>query len=90
MDLNEGSVPPSAARRLLLAAATRDSNPILTKAVFSLTPVRREALFTNLSSIFNVVLMHIWQLIYFDLMGLRVTDNPILRTLSIRLDAIAE
>lgn len=51
-------MPPSSASLRLLVQATRDSNPILTNAVFSLTPVRRDAFFTNVSSMLSVVLMH--------------------------------
>ena len=51
------SVPPSAARRLLLSFAMRASSPSLTKDVFSLIPVNFEALLISSSSIFKVVLM---------------------------------
>jgi len=51
------SVPPSLARRLLLSRAIRASSPRRTNAVFSLSPVKRDAFSKILSSIFRVVLM---------------------------------
>jgi hypothetical protein len=53
------SLPPRAASRWALLRATKASNPILTSAVFSFTPVKREASFSIESSILSVVLMHI-------------------------------
>jgi hypothetical protein len=54
---NPFSVPPSLASRLLLSRAIKASRPSRTKAVFSETPVRREAFSIILSSMFNVVLI---------------------------------
>ena len=56
---NRFSVPPSAANRAALARAIRASRPIRTKAVFSVTPVKRAAAANAASSILIVVLMHI-------------------------------
>lgn len=53
------SVLPSAANRAALSRATSASSPILTRAVFSFTPVSLEALSNTASSILSVVLMHI-------------------------------
>jgi len=52
------SVPPSAASRAALSRATSASSPILTKAVFSFTPVSLQAFANKASSILSVVLMH--------------------------------
>jgi hypothetical protein len=49
------SVPPSLASRLLLSRAIKASKPSRTKAVFSLTPVSRDALSNILPSMFSVV-----------------------------------
>ncbi len=51
------SVPPSLASRLLLSRDIKASRPSRTKAVFSETPVKREASSNILSSMFNVVLI---------------------------------
>ncbi len=51
------SVPPSFASLLLLSRAISASNPSRTKEVFSLTPVKYDALFSISSSMFNVVLI---------------------------------
>jgi hypothetical protein len=59
MERRPFSVPPSLAKRLLLSRAIRASSPRRTSAVFSLTPVKREALCNISSSMFKVVLMHI-------------------------------
>ena len=69
---NAFSVPPSLARRLLLSLAIKDSRPSLTREVFSLIPVKRDAFSRILSSMFSVVLMHIMMhhlciLVYFIL-----------------------
>src|SRR5271169_5747297 len=51
------SEPPSIASLLALSFAIKASRPDLTRAVFSLTPVSFAALSSNLSSMFNVVLI---------------------------------
>jgi hypothetical protein len=51
------SLPPSLASRLLLSPAIKDSKPSLTKEVFSLTPVSRDAFSNILSSMLSVVLI---------------------------------
>jgi hypothetical protein len=59
MGRNCFSEPPRSARRFALSSAMRASNPILTREVFSFTPVSCEALAKARSSMFSVVLMHI-------------------------------
>jgi len=54
------SVPPSFASRWALSLAIKASSPSFTKVVFSLMPVNSDALSTNLSSMFNVVLMAVY------------------------------
>ena len=54
------SVPPSLARRLLLSRAIRASSPRRTNAVFSLSPVKRDAFSKISSSMFRVVLICIY------------------------------
>lgn len=50
-------MPPSLANRLALSREISDSRPILTRAVFSLTPVSSDALLRIRSSILIVVLI---------------------------------
>jgi len=51
------SLPPSLASRFALSLAIRYSSPILTSAVFSLTPVSSDALAIRVSSMLIVVLI---------------------------------
>jgi hypothetical protein len=50
--------PPSSAKRRALSRAIRASRPRWMSAVFSCTPVRRDALLSSSSFRFRVVLMH--------------------------------
>jgi hypothetical protein len=52
---NCNSLPPRSANRRAEARAISASSPSRTNSVFSATPVRRVARFTNSSSMFNVV-----------------------------------
>ena len=53
-------MPPSLANRLALSREINDSRPILTRDVFSLTPVSSDALLRIPSSILIVVLICIY------------------------------
>jgi hypothetical protein len=59
MRLAPGSEPPSAAKRRALWRATRASRPIRTNAVFSFTPVSRDARAKIPSSMLSVVFIHL-------------------------------
>jgi hypothetical protein len=54
------SVPPSFASRRALSLAIRASSPSFTNVVFSLMPVNSDALSSNPSSMFNVVLIALY------------------------------
>ncbi len=75
-DLSDFSVPPSFAKRSLLFNAIRASSPIRTRAVFSRTPVKSDALARSSSSMFNVVLIIIpFYLLYFVCINMYYKDR---------------
>lgn len=72
------SVPPNFAKRSLLFNAIKASSPIRTRAVFSRTPVRSDALARSSSSMFNVVLIvtHFY-LLYFVCISMHLCSTAV-------------